>query len=107
MSYLSAIDFITGITGGTADLEISGVGVIQVRALEYMDLQRITSTAAGDDVLAGLLVAGAGIANPKLTEDQLAKLQSARPGVIATIAKRVMALSGMGKDAENLVGAGS
>lgn len=107
MSYLSADDFLTGITGGTEDLTIPGVGTIKVRALDYLDLQRINREAGGDEMQAGFLMAAVGIAEPKLSEQQLEQLQKARPGVIAQISKRVSELSGMSKSAENLAGAGS
>jgi hypothetical protein len=107
MSYLSADDFLVGITGGTDDLSIPGVGTIKVRALDYIDVQRINKESAGDEMQAGFLMACSGIVEPKLSADHLAQLQKARPGVIALISKRVSELSGMREDIEKKAGNGS
>ena len=105
--YVNADDFLLGIVGGAADLEISGVGTIRVRAIDYMDLDRINREAQGNEIMAGFLMASAAIVEPQLTEEQLQLLQKARPGVIAAISKRVQELSGIREDMENLAGGGS
>lgn len=105
--YVNADDFLLGIVGGAADLEISGVGTIKVRALDYLDLERIHAEADGNEVRAGFMMASAGIVEPKLNEEHLGLLQKARPGVIAAISRRVQELSGIREDMENLAGGGS
>lgn len=106
-TYLSADDFLTGITGGTEDFEIPGIGKIQIRSLSVADVKTIDAKAKGNEIDAGLLMAAAGIVEPKLSAEQLEKLQSARPGIIAKISRRVSQLSGMTAEADPLVGAGS
>lgn len=105
--YLSADDLLTGIVGGTKDVNIEGLGTVQVRALEYVELKVIDTEAAGDPMRAGLLIAMRGLESPKLGPDRIAQFEKARPGVIATISKAVSELSGLGDDREKKAGSGS
>ena len=100
-SYLSEADFLTGITGGTEDFHIEGVGTIRIRALEYQDVARIDREAQGDSMRAGFLLAAAAIMEPALTPEGMQQLEHARPGVLLAITRRVNEISGLG-DQENL-----
>jgi hypothetical protein len=104
--YLNLDDFLTGITGGTADLDI-GIGVVKVRALEFAEVQAIRHQAGDDDLMAALLTAMTGLVEPKLSREHLEQLNHARAGVIGTISRRILELSGMAEEAEKKVGTGS
>lgn len=104
---LTAEDFVTGITGITEDLTIPGLGTIRVKSLSVLEVKQIDAKAKGDQIETGLLMASSGIAEPKLSSEQLDQLQNARPGIIAQISRRVAQLSGMTAEADPLVGAGS
>lgn len=111
--YLSADEFLTGIVGGTQDLELAGIGTIQIRALTILDVERIARESADNDVRAGLLMAAAGIVDPVLSPEQMQRIEQARPGIVATISQAVQRLSGIARDAaeaehlENFPGNGS
>lgn len=106
-NYLSASDFITGIAGTSEDYEIPGVGVIQIRSISVMDVRRIDKEANGDQVAMGLLMVQAGIAIPKLTPEEAARLEESHPGIVGEISKRISVLSGLSEDVEKKVGSGS
>lgn len=105
--YLSADDFLIGIQGGEADVEIDGLGTICVRSLTAGEVQQINVAAKGDDMRLSMLAIRFGMVAPALSDDHLTALEAARPGVVAVLAKRIMDLSGMGADFEKKVGNGS
>ena len=105
--YLKLDDFLTGITGGTTDLEIKGLGTVKLRALEFGEVQAIRQAAGDDDMQSAKLSVLAGMVEPKLTEAHLAALDKARAGVIGLISQRVLGISGMTAEAEKKVGNGS
>lgn len=105
--YLNIDEFLTGIVGGIEDFEIAGLGIIQIKALDYLDVKNITTESKGDELQAGLLIAFKGIVEPKLSVENLEQLGKAKPGIIALISKRVSQLSGMSEDSEKKVGIGS
>lgn len=105
--YLSADELLTGIIGGTKDVVIDGLGSVQVRAIEYMEMKLIRQEAEDDEMRAALLLVIRGLEQPKLEGAQLDSLEKARPGVIVALAKAVQELSGLGADIEKKVGTGS
>lgn len=106
-NYLNLDEFLTGIIGGTEDFVIEGLGTIKIKALDYLDIKEITTQSKNDDLEAGLLMVFKGIAEPKLSMENLEQLGKAKPGLIAAISKRVSQLSGMSEDSEKKVGIGS
>jgi hypothetical protein len=105
--YLQLDDFLTGITGGTTDMEIPGLGTIQVRALEFGEVQAIRTKAGDDEMQLSLHSVLVGMVAPALSEEHLTALHKARPGVIAAISTRILELSGMTDNSEKKVGIGS
>ena len=106
-NYLSIDDFLLGIQGEECDVELAGLGVVRVRSLEAVEVQQISTTAAGDNMQMSMLAILSAMVQPKLDADALAALQKAKPGPIATLAQKIMAISGMGVDFEKKVGNGS
>jgi len=109
LTYLSADDFLAGVMGEAVDYQVKGLGWVKVRPLEYAEVQKLYSKYEKDVMALTFHVAVAGIAEPKLSEDQVKQLEKARAGVITDISKRIMELSGMSEAAEleNLAGSGS
>ena len=99
MSYLELDEFFTGITGGTADLDI-GIGIVKVRALEFVEVQAIRQEAGDDELQLSLLSIVTGLVEPKLDHEHLSRLNKARPGVISAISRRILQLSGLTEDGE-------
>ena len=105
--YLELDEFFTGITGGTSDLDI-GIGIVKVRALEFVEVQSIRQEAGDDELQLSLLSIVTGLVEPKLDHAHLARLNKARPGVISAISRRILQLSGLTEDGEKKqVGTGS
>ena len=105
--YLELDEFFTGITGGTADLDI-GIGIVKVRALEFVEVQAIRQEAGDDELQLSLLSIVTGLVEPKLDHEHLSRLNKARPGVISAISRRILQLSGLTEDGEKKqVGTGS
>ena len=104
--YLSADDFLAGITGEAVDFELPGVGTIQVRSLTTAEVMRMR-TVTQDEVMLSVLTVQYGLVAPKLDTAGVARLQEAKPGVIQKIARHIMELSDMLEDAEKKVGTGS
>lgn len=105
--YLELDDFLAGITGGTTDIEIKGLGLVKIRALEFAEVQAIRQKAGDDDLQLTKLSVLVGMVEPKLTEAHLAALDKARAGVIGLISQRVLEISGMTSEAEKKAGTGS
>ena len=97
--YLELDEFFTGITGGTADLDI-GIGIVKVRALEFVEVQAIRQEAGDDELQLSLLSIVTGLVEPKLDHEHLSRLNKARPGVISAISRRILQLSGLTEDGE-------
>ena len=105
--YLELDEFFTGITGGTSDLDI-GIGIVKVRALEFVEVQSIRQEAGDDELQLSLLSIVTGLVEPKLDHEHLSRLNKARPGVISAISRRILQLSGLTEDGEKKqVGTGS
>jgi hypothetical protein len=112
--YLSADDFLLAITLGGDDVEVPGFGTIRIRALSLHEVDdvRRKATVKGGEADAGKLMAYAlyyGVVEPKLSEDAVDSLMAGSAGVLTKVARRIMALSGLGADEElaPLAGGGS
>ena len=107
-SYLSADDFLAGITGEAIDYALPTGGAIQLTALSFLDAARI-GKLRGDEVAINRETLHLGIVSPALTDAQLDKLLAGDAGVVAGIIRRIMQLSGMvdDDDLKNSVGGGS
>ena len=97
--YLELDEFFTGITGGVSDLDI-GIGIVKVRALEFVEVQSIRQEAGDDELQLSLLSIVTGLVEPKLDHEHLSRLNKARPGVISAISRRILQLSGLTEDGE-------
>ena len=97
--YLELDEFFTGITGGVSDLDI-GIGIVKVRALEFVEVQAIRQEAGDDELQLSLLSIVTGLVEPKLDHEHLSRLNKARPGVISAISRRILQLSGLTEDGE-------
>ncbi len=108
-TYLNADDFLAGIMGKPVDYEVEDLGWVKVQPLEYVVVEKLYRKYEKDVMQLTFQAAVQGLVEPKLSEEQVRELQHAKAGVITTIAKRVMELSGMAeaKELEDLAGAGS
>jgi hypothetical protein len=108
-SILSADDFLTALAGEATDYDLPGVGVVKIRPIPYIDTQRLLREHAGDEMalMMGALVAG--LVEPQLSEADIERLQRGATGPVIDLARRIMAISGMGprEELENLAGGGS
>lgn len=113
--YLSADDFLAGITLETEDLDVAGVGTVRIRALSLHEVDNVRRRAIakkGDEPDAGKLMAGAivyALVEPKLPESAVDTLLSGSAGRLTAVARRILALSGLGEQEEidPLAGGGS
>lgn len=99
----SAVDVLAAIAGKTEAFEIEGV-TVELRSLEWAEVQRIIVGNDGDTWEQLFQMALAGIAAPKLEEAQLRK---ARPSFVTGVGKRVAEISGTGQSDGPLAGDGS
>ena len=97
--YLSADDFFSAITVEPVDFVLPGGGVVQLRALTSIEVQKLQRTYKDDEMgmFLGALVEG--MLQPKLTAEDTKRLSDAAYGKLLPVARRILALSGMG-DAE-------
>lgn len=113
--YLSADDFLTAIMGESDDMDVPGIGIIRIRALTLAEVDAVRRRATGkkgDDPDAGKLMAWSlyyGMVEPKLPEAAVEKLLTGSAGKLTKVARRIMAISGLGdsEEADPLAGAGS
>lgn len=103
--YLTADDFLAGITVEPEDFDAPGLGLVQLRALTTVEVQRLQSKFKGDETSMFVGAIMEGMVYPKLSADAMERLQQGAFGKILPVAKRIMALSGMAgsdEEAENL-----
>lgn len=106
-NYLSTDDFLIGIQGGETDVELDGLGTVRIRSLTTVEVQGMNTSAKGDEMHLSILAILTAMVQPRLTQEHLTMLETAKPGIVAILARRVMELSGMGGDFEKKVGTGS
>jgi hypothetical protein len=107
--YLSADDFLTGITGREEDFDAPGLGLVRLRGLSVEEMRNLRKQAKGDELALMVNAVAVAMVQPKLPADAADKLLRAGVGYIDRIAARILELSGA-KDREqleNLAGAGS
>jgi hypothetical protein len=107
-TYLTADDFLSGITGEAVDYSLPTGGTIQLRALSFVEAARIGKLRDDEGAL-NRAALRAGIITPALTDAQLDRLMDGSAGLVAGIVRRIMQLSGMvdDDDLKNAVGGGS
>lgn len=105
-NYLSADDFLAGITSEAVDVELAGLGVVRVRGLETSEVMRIRNTTK-DEIQLSLLTVQAGLLEPKLADAQIEQLAKGKPGIIEKLARRIMELSGLVESEKKADGTGS
>ena len=93
--YLSQADFLTGILGTPEDLDVIGLGTVSIRALTMAEVTAIQRDHKDDTPGMMLAAVACGLVAPKLDAEAVDKMQSAAAGYVATIANRIMVLSGM------------
>lgn len=108
-AYLTKADLLAGITLKPQDLEIEGLGLVQVRGLGLAELDEIQVQANGRDLLLALYGAQRGLINPQLSTEELNQLAYGDAQIVSNIAERVFSLSARGdrKEIDPLVGNGS
>lgn len=108
-SYLSADDFLTGITGREEDYDVPNLGLVRLRSLTTLEVRDLTKLAKGDNVLVALYAVQVGLVEPRLAPTVIDALWASAAGFMSDISNRILELSGMKDRAglENLAGAGS
>lgn len=96
---VSAVDFLAGVVGEPELFEVEGL-VVKIRSLTYAEVARINKEFDGNNFEMTFQSAKLGLVEPKLTDEQLEQLRSARPGPITAIAKRVLTISGLGGESD-------
>jgi hypothetical protein len=105
--YISADDFLTGILGEPIDLDVPGLGRVQIKPLSMLEVKQMREQYGADGMGLTVGAVAMGMVAPKLDKEQAARLWEARPGPLTTIGQRILEISGMTEDAPNAVGAGS
>lgn len=108
-TYVSKADFLAGIMLKPQDLEVDGLGTVQVRGLTLREMGELRDKYQDNEI--ALMVHGAhrGLVNPLLSEEEIEALYTGDPSLILPIGQRVFQLSGRGNsDAQDpLAGNGS
>ncbi len=107
--YLSADDFLTGITGREEDFDAPGLGRVRLRPLSVEEMRNLRKLAKGDELTLMANAVVVALVEPKLPADAVDRIMKAGVGYVDRIANRILELSGA-KDKEqleNLAGAGS
>lgn len=103
----SATDFLSAIAGKTKLFEVEGA-TIELRALEWAEVEQLNVQYSGKPVEMTFQVALLGIKSPELNAEQLTMFRKAIPGAIQDISSEIMKMSGMVKDENRpLAGTGS
>lgn len=111
--FLDANDFFNAIIAEPEAVEIPGKGWVLLRGLTTAEVEQVLSLATVDGKQnTSILMTQAvvrGMVQPALTEEHVERLMAAGGGYILPLAKRIMALSGMGEteEFEKKVGSGS
>lgn len=98
MAYLSASDFLAGITGQEEDVDVPGVGTVRIRPLTTVEAGRIFQVQDAGERIA--LAVGMALVEPRLTEDEARQLLHAAAGRMAPLTQRVLTLAGMMSEPE-------
>ena len=93
-TYLSTADFLAGITLEPVDVEVPGLGTVQVRGLTAVEMATIAERANGNNGELMVLAARYGLLRPALTDDDLPALRGAAAMRFLPIMQRIMQLSG-------------
>lgn len=99
-TYLTKADFLAGITLTPQDFEVEGLGMVQVRGLNMVDLDELRSKFGDNEIMLMLHGAHRGLVNPQLSVDDLDVFGQGNPDIIVAIGKRVFELSGRGDKKE-------
>lgn len=100
---LSADAFLAGIAGETVQHTIPGVGAVKIRSLTAAEVNRLNDRHAGNNIAMMIDGVALGLVDPALDEDQVARLNDAKPGHLVSLWQRISLLSGLG-DGEMLAG---
>lgn len=98
--YLTTEDFLRGIVVEPEDMEVPGLGWIQVRGVTTLEMQRINAEANRDEMRMMTLAVKTGLVFPALPDSAIDELQRGAAGKVSAIATRIMELSGMGSTQE-------
>jgi len=92
---LNKKDFLAGICGDNVEFSIPNVGNVMLRSLTVKELKTIANDYKTDDIGAATATLLYGMVEPKLDKSDLEALESAIPGIIMNISKRISELSGL------------
>lgn len=107
-TYLTTADFLAGITLDPVDLDVPGLGTVQVRGLTAVEMATIAERANGSNGELMVQAARYGLLRPALTDDDLPALRAAAAMRFLPIMQRIMELSGqVATDNGPLAGGGS
>ena len=106
--YVSLDDFLAGITAKPVDLDVPGLGRVQVRGLTALEAQQLEQYRENDqDIMVQAVYRG--LVNPKLSEAHVQALYDGSVAKIRVMWARIAQLTALGEagDMEKKVGAGS
>ena len=106
---LTAADFLRGILGEPEPYDLPGVGRVVIRPLTSLEAEKINAASGGDNHALMRASIALCLVEPKLTDEQIETLGSARAGAVTALAMRILEISGMGPQQEisDLAGGGS
>jgi hypothetical protein len=108
-SYLSEADWINGILLRPVDLELPGVGTVQVRGLSAIEVDDMQVNFKDRPVLMMLEAVAKGMVTPKLSAAGIEAMHNGNTMLVEIISRRILELSGRGEAEQQdpLAGAGS
>jgi len=108
-TYLSADDFLNGITGRAEDYAAPGIGLVRLRALTVEEVRDLRKRSKGDELLLMAYAVQTALVEPQLSANDVDRLLAGGAGFVDKIANRILEISGMKEreELENLAGAGS
>ena len=109
---LNRSNFLEFLTGEAQPLTLSDGMTVMIRPLTLVERERVRLAAMKDGgevdtVAMEVQTVLAGLAEPRLSDEDVETLRQGRAGVIDFIAKAIMDMSGMGDEDEKKAGAGS
>lgn len=95
-NYLSADDFLAGITGHAVDFTLEGVGTVRLRGLTALEMSEFANMETKDmaaQVAATNRLVAYGLVEPKLSAEQVDALSKAQALFVKALSDRIQELS--------------